>query len=348
MFKPCSKWCLVLSLYAGAASAANSQPGFIPLDVNALPTAISADGSIVIGNYYGGSGFYWTWDTGTVPIGGNGVGGISADGMTIVGRANDVMGLENAAIWQGGTDWVVIGSFTPDSQPCPPQLLSSAYAVNGDGSVIVGLGWDGCSHAHGFRWDAGIGMTDLGSIVPTRSSRANAISADGSAIVGWSDQATGFRQGARWVDGAWQWLNNKYGPVGEALAVNSDGSIIVGYGCGPLNQWAWSWTEDAGVQCINGTVADPYQTFMSALSDDGQVIAGAVRPEFGPESDAVLWLNSQPMDLKQYLLDRGLSELESWTLSWANAVSADGSVVAGYGVGPDLLLHGFVVTLGQE
>jgi len=353
MFKPYSKWCLVLSLYAGAAAAANNQPGFIVLDANALPWAISADGSIVIGNYYGGSGFYWRWDTGTVPIGGNGVSGISADGMTIVGRANDVMGVENAAIWQGGTAWQVIGSFTPDAMPCG-QSLSSAYGVSGDGSVIVGLGWGlalpvcAPAAAHGFRWDAASGMTDLGSIEATRASRANAISADASTIVGWSDQATGFRQGARWVDGAWQWLNNKYGPVGEALAVNSDGSIIVGYGCGPLNQWAWSWTEDAGVQCINGTVADPYQTFMSALSDDGQVIAGAVRPEFGPESDAVLWLNSQPMDLKQYLLDRGLSELESWTLSWANAVSADGSVVAGYGVGPDLLLHGFVVTLGQE
>ncbi|HKD41619.1 MAG TPA: hypothetical protein VKB87_15160 [Myxococcaceae bacterium] len=348
MLKPYLKRSLVLSLYAGAAFAAKSQPGFIPIDADALPWAISADGSIVIGNYYRGSGFYWTWDTGAVPIGGNGVAGISADGMTIVGRANDAMGVENAAIWQGGTDWQVIGSFTPDALPCG-QLLSAAYGVNGDGSVIVGLGWDGCSHAHGFRWDTASGVTDLGSIVATRSSRANAISADGSVIVGWSDQATGFRQGARWVDGAWQWLDNEYGPVGEALAVNSNGSIIVGYNCGPLSQWAWRWTEDAGVQCINGTVADPGTTYMSALSDDGRVIVGAVRPDFSlPDTEAVLWLNSEPVDLKQYLMDRGLSELESWTLAWANAVSADGSVVAGYGVGPDLLLHGFVVTLGQE
>jgi hypothetical protein len=87
---------------------------------------------------------------------------------------------------------------------------------------------------------------------------------------------------------------------------------------------------------------------MTALSDDGQVIAGAVRPEFGPASDAVLWLNSEPVDLKQYLVDRGVSDVAPWTLSWANAVSADGSVIAGYGIAPDLNLHGFVVTLGQE
>jgi hypothetical protein len=29
-------------------------------------------------------------------------------------------------------------------------------------------------------------------------------------------------------------------------------------------------------------------------------------------------------------------------------VSGDGSVIAGTGVGPDLRLHGFVVTLAQE
>jgi uncharacterized membrane protein len=347
MFKRYLKWSLVLSLYAGAASAAKSQPNFIPLDSNALPSGISADGSIVVGNYYGGSGFYWTADTGTVPIGGNGVAGISADGTTIVGRANGATSVENAAIWHWDTDWQVIGSFTSDAAPCG-QSLSAAYSVNGDGSVIVGLGYDGCAYAHGFRWDAATGMTDLRSIVATRASRANAISGDGSVIVGWSDRADGFRQGARWMDGAWKWFNNEYGPVGEALAVNSDGSIIVGYNCGPFSQWAWHWTKDAGVQCINGTVADPDHTYMSALSDDGRVIAGAVRPVFGPETDAVLWLNFEPVDLRQYLLDRGVSEVQSWTLSWANAVSADGSVVAGYGLGPDLLLHGFVVSLGQE
>jgi hypothetical protein len=49
-----------------------------------------------------------------------------------------------------------------------------------------------------------------------------------------------------------------------------------------------------------------------------------------------------------YLLDSGVSEVQSWTLSWVVAVSADGSVVAGTGIGPDLHLHGFIVTLAQE
>jgi len=184
-----------------------------------------------------------------------------------------------------------------------------------------------------------------GNDAPPRSSRANAISGDGTAIVGWSDRTTGFRQGAQWVDGAWRWLSSDYGPVGEALGVNASGSMIVGYNCGPLGQWAWSWTAENGVQCINGPVPEPYQTYMSAVSDDGSVIGGAVRPEFGPATEAVLWLYFEPVDLQQYLLANGVSEVQSWTLSWVSAVSADGSVVAGTGIGPDLRIHGFVVYL---
>src|SRR5215471_6111340 len=107
MLKLCVNACLVLCLSAGSAPTQES-PTFVPLDVDTYASGISADGSIVIGNYYPPSGksggFYWTTDTGTVNIGGNGVAGISADGTTIVGQANDAMGHENAAIWQGGTD----------------------------------------------------------------------------------------------------------------------------------------------------------------------------------------------------------------------------------------------------
>src|SRR5262249_5885260 len=126
---------------AGAA-AAQEQTRFISLEIDTYASGISADGSIVVrhylppGNSYppeeGRGGCYWTADSGTVNIGGNGVAGISADGTTIVGRANDPMGRENAAIWQGGTDWQLLGSFTPDAAPCD-QFLSAAYAVNGDG-----------------------------------------------------------------------------------------------------------------------------------------------------------------------------------------------------------------------
>ena len=333
---------IVIALFTASASLAG-QAVFTQLDANWLPSGISGDGSIVVGTYYRGEGFYWTAQTGVVPIGGNGATlGISADGSTIVGSKNDAMGYLNAAYWRDGT-WTLLGSFGPENQPCDLSL-SSGYGVSGDGMVIVGLGYDTCGRAHGLRRDPWCGL-DLGSLDAGRASRANAISADGQTIVGWSDQATGFRQGARWVDGEWQWLQGPDGPVGEAFAANADGSIIVGFGCGSLNQFAWRWTEATGVECIQGTLSDPYQTYMLALSDDGQVIGGEVFPDFGFDRNAVLWFNGEPVDLREYLLAHGVAEVQDWQLEAVTGVSSDGQTIAGWGVGPDLMLHGFVVTL---
>ena len=50
----------------------------------------------------------------------------------------------------------------------------------------MGLAWVTSGKAHGFRWDAQRGMTDLGSL-QKMSSRVNAVSADGNVIVGWDD-----------------------------------------------------------------------------------------------------------------------------------------------------------------
>jgi len=335
---------IVIALFT-ASGAATAQAVFTSLDANTVPTGISGDGSIVVGTYYRGLGFYWKAQTGVVPIGGNGATlGISADGSTIVGSINDdATGFQNAAYWQFDGTWTLLGSFG-NSQPCPPSSLSSGYGVSGDGSVIVGLGWDTCAIAHGFRRDPYC-MLDLGSLAAGRASRANAISADGQTIVGWSDQATGFRQGARWVDGEWQWLQTPDGPVGEAFAANADGSIIVGFGCGSLNQFAWRWTEATGVECIQGTLTDPYQTLMLALSDDGRVIGGSVAPVFGPDRDALLWFNGEPVDLREYLLAHGVPEVQDWHLEAVTGVSSDGQTIAGWGVDPNLLVRGFVVTL---
>ena len=104
-----------------------------------------------------------------------------------------------------------------------------------DASVIVGLGWNGCSYAHGFRWQEATGMADLGTSVPDRSTRANAVSEEGRVIVGWQDAATGFRQGARWVDGRQELFTGPHGAVGEAHGTNADGSLVVGQMCNSLD-----------------------------------------------------------------------------------------------------------------
>ena len=134
---------------------------------------------------------------GVAPIGGVEAVDVSRDGKVIVGSALDANRLKQAAIWTGGTNWRLLGSVGAQ-RPCD-LLISSSFGTNGDGRVVVGLAWDGCSYARAFRWEESTGMVDLGSL-GGESTRANGVSGDGRVVVGWEEHATGFRQAAKWVD----------------------------------------------------------------------------------------------------------------------------------------------------
>jgi probable HAF family extracellular repeat protein len=291
---------------------------------------------------------------GTVAIGGTQTNAISLDGKTILGRALDSHGYENAAIWQGGREWRVLGSFTPSAQPCD-RLLSGTFGANDDGTVVVGLGWNGCSFARAFRWEESTGMVDLGSTVSGRSSRANNVSGDGRVVVGWQEHTTGFRQGAKWVDRAQEIIRGPSGGfVGEAFAANRDGSLIVGGGCTPEipePSAAWTWTVASGVECFPvqrppGIPNVPYQTLMLATSDDGRVIGGAF--SFGLESQSLIWIDGEGHFLKDYLRANGVPDaFEGWVnTGFVLGVTPDGRTLVGYGAGPRTF-QGFMVVLPE-
>jgi|Tabmets5t2r1_1033131.scaffolds.fasta_scaffold04654_3 probable HAF family extracellular repeat protein len=327
----------------------SDRPILILLPPEALPTDLGAGGFVAVGSFFSGGGFYWTPLTGVVDIGGRAAVSISEDGRTIVGDALDAKGQKNAAIWLKDKEWRVLGSFSAQAQPCD-TLLSSAYDVNDNGRVVVGLGWDGCD-GHAFRWQEVTGVVDFGTLVPDRSSRANGVSGDGLVVVGWNEAPTGFRMGAKWVGSIEEILFGPHGVVGEARAANSDGSIIIGQGCNPADTTvssAWVWKAETGFQCYPVKREQPsgtfYQTLMLALSEDGRVIGGA--SSFGLDSDAVLWLDGQPHFLKDYLRDNGIDDaFRSWVnTGFITAVSPDGRVIAGYGAGPETF-QGYIVTL---
>src|SRR5262249_55874660 len=152
---------LCLPLLVGTAKAAppKGKPLFITLPPETLAADVGAGGFVVIGNFFSGGALTWMPTSGTVDIGGTVGSAISRDGKTLIGRALDSRGLENAAIWQGGKQWRLLGSFTPDAQPCD-LLLSASYGASDDGKVVVGLGWNGCKLAHAFRWEESTGMVD--------------------------------------------------------------------------------------------------------------------------------------------------------------------------------------------
>ena len=309
-------------------------PTLTSLGANNQPTSISADGTIVVG-----PGFRWTSGTGVVGIGGaGGQTAISADGTTIVSDAVDPgSGNTTAAIWNGGTSWTNLGGLAGQS-PCGSDL-SHSYAVSGDGAVVVGLGWvTGCG-GHAFRWEQATGMVDLGSTVPGNSSRANGVAAsDPSVVIGWQD--TSIRQGARWDGGVQSLYTFGGSPVGEALAVNPDGSVVVGSFAG--NE-AWRWTAGGGVQPIGVLPGFNFGGYAFDLTDDGATVVGACG--FGFDRDAFLWTESGGMvKLDDHLTALGL-DLTGWDLGSATAISADGRVIAGWGQGPNAFIEGWVVTL---
>lgn len=344
------------SLLGRGESASDDKVFFMELPPTVLPADVGGNAFAIVGGFPDGGALYWMPTSGTTSIGGRTGVAVSHDGKTIVGNALDSRGLENAAIWKRGTEWRVLGSFTPDAQPCD-QNLSAAYGTNADGSVIVGLGWDGCKVAHAFRWDDVTGVVDLGSTT-ANSSRANGVSGDGNIVIGWQEDGTGFRQGAAWLNGRQTLFRGPKGPsfpVGEAFGANHDGSVIVGQVCDRTDTTttaAWTWTLAQGVQCFPverpATLPPlPYIARMLKTSDDGRVIGGGY--SFGLESEALIWLDGQVYFLKEYLRQNGYPDaFRGWVnTGTVTSVSPDGRTLVGYGAGPRTFT-GYLVILPKR
>ena len=345
---------LALAVLPSPARAAPPEgtPLFITLPPEALAADVGAGGFVVLGNFFSGGALNWMPTSGVQPLGGRQATAVSRDGKVIVGRALNDAGFENAAIWTGGTSWRLLGSFTPDAQPCD-LLLSGSFGASDDGNVVVGLGWNGCGYAHAFRWEESTGMVDLGTTIPDRSTRANNVSGDGRVVIGWQEDVTGFRMGARWINGTQELFRGPSGMVGEAFGANRDGSIVVGGNCDPFDPVpsGWTWTPANGVTCFpvprpSGLPAPFYQVLMQATSEDGRVMVGAY--SFGLESESLIWFDGEVFFLKDYLRRNGVPDaFEGWVnTGFALAITPDGRTLVGFGAGPRTF-QGFMVVLPE-
>lgn len=327
---------------------------FLPLPVAALATTVGANAFTVAGSYQQVGGFLWMPTSGDTRVGGTGVAAISRDGRTIIGSALDGAGFENAAIWTPANQWQLLGAIRPGAAPCD-RLKSASFGGTDDGKVAVGLAWDGCSIARAFRWEASTGMVDLGT-TNGLSTRANGISNDGKVVVGWRTHQTGFRQGNKWVDGQSILIDAPYELLGEAHAVNSNGTIIVGGGCDPsavvASSPAWVWRPDTGTKCYPVVHPSwlprsiPYRPIMFDLTDNGRIIVGSYT--FGLDAEALLWIDDRVYFLKEYLEQRGLPDaFRGWVnTGFLLGVSPDGRTLVGYGAGPRGF-QGYIVVLPE-
>jgi probable HAF family extracellular repeat protein len=156
---------------------------------------------------------------------------ISADGATVVGRA-DIVGdaASHAFRWTSGGGMVDLGTLGGTN--------SSAEAVSSNGTVVVGASQIAGDVAHrAFRWTSGGGMVDLGTLGGT-DSMAFGVSNDGTVVVGAAQTGGAIMRAFRWtlshgMQSVEDWLRDAGVVVPtdityQALATNSDGSVVVG------------------------------------------------------------------------------------------------------------------------
>jgi uncharacterized membrane protein len=322
-------WCVLLCFCASAGAQVRFQQLTSPIQ-SWSNYALSKNGKVMAANI-GGEIFRWTSTGGFVDLGlgdtFNESIGISADGTTIVTGRTGPDGNSNPAMWQEETGWVDLGH--PAEGCVIGGSWGDAWAVSGDGSVVVGLSWY-CPGAEGFQWTKAGGIVGLGHPA-NASSRATTISADGSTIVGfYEDPVQGFRRPVRWISGTTDLFLGD-GMAGEAIAVSSDGSQIAGQAADSTgNGRAFYYTATGGLVSLgvlSGNNTD--QSVAVGVSDNGIVIGASINT-FSWTSQPFVWSSKMGLHRLQATLVRDGAIIPSGvTLTNVLAISADGSTIVG-------------------
>lgn len=222
--------------------------------------------------------------------------------------------------------------------PLPTGYTASyAYAVSGDGTVVVGEADDADGNYHATYWtkaladlNESIDIGDLGG----GWAYAIATNSDGSVIVGYSNNGS-VNRGFRWTSGTgmveMQPLPENTGGTTGAAGVSADGSVVVGTAIdADFNQQAVKW-DALGTVTGLGFLPGGLRSVALSASSDGSVIVG-----YGDATDtnihAVRWTDLGMDDLGFQL---------GGSYSQALAVSADGSVIVGEGDDSSFNAHPF-------
>ena len=261
--------------------------------------------------------------------------GVSADGSVVVGTSTSSSGSE-AFRWTANGGMIGLGDLAGGA------FDSHATGVSADGSVVVGYSNSPISPNEAFRWTGG-GMVGLGDLTTEGGfSQAEGVSADGSVVVGFAYAASGY-EAFRWTAGVGMvGLTNLPGDDsgGAAYGVSADGSVVVGNAGSASTAAAFRWTGGGGMVNLGSL------TYPRGVSADGSVVVGGTGPSPG---SAFIWEQTHgTRSLRGVLVnDYGVSAaLNGWILSFASAISADGSTVVGQGINPTGKNEAWIARIG--
>jgi uncharacterized membrane protein len=264
--------------------------GLLPGATASVATAASSNGSTIVGYCQFASNtlaFRWTAAGGMVALGSSPskATAVSADGSVIVGDLTTST-TSQAFRWTASTGMVAIALQ-------PSGSYSHATAVSGDGNFVVIFGDGDPTTGLMYRWSPTGGYSPLGFIASselTPTGRPTAISSDGSKIVGAAHYA--FNRGGtfQWtlIDGATGFDDVASFFYPSAIAVSSNGSVIVGVGNGGFNAslQAYRWTASNGFRLVREQLITDYglsaqlanwTTLFEAngVSGDGRIMVGS-------------------------------------------------------------------------
>ena len=307
-------------------------------------SSISADGSVVVGNYGRlGPVFRWTEQTGVETVGDELTDGafsmVSPDGRYI---ASNLLTPDENPLgtfrWDAENGWIPV---TPSGY-CGADS-NYTFGVTNDGSVF-GLAYESCARFMPFRWHPDSGTT----LFPTATKlqdgrpangRMNQISADGSVMVGWEENDGGERHGVVWVNGVPSKIENEKGEwLGEALSVSHDGSTIAGMLFDVQEPLGAGWRRSATsteLEYVDAISADSQPLQPYAMSRDGKVMAGmSGNPFFSFSPGPFLWTREMgAVSLDEFVRRQGTGMEQYFSLWTPMAMSDDGTVITGWGVG---------------
>jgi uncharacterized membrane protein len=214
-----------------------------------------------------------------------------------------------------------------------------ALSISRDGQTIVGLGNFnfGAAGDEGFVWTPGTGIQGIGFLPGGNISQAVAVSGNGLVIVGDSNNAAGVSLAVRSTTQGLVSLGDLPGGIEDSIAndVSFDGSIIVGRSSSANGYEGFRWTEAGGMEPLGDLPGGSFTSTPLDVTDDGSTIIGYSHTGIsgGGGEEAFVWDTVHGMrNLKQVLQTQYGLDLSAWTLSRANAMSADGRVIVGNGI----------------
>lgn len=335
---------VVLAHVALVLPSANASLSFTPLGdlpggtTNSAAYGVSADGTVVVGASFTATGitaFTWTQGGGMValPVLAGGTGAIayavSGNGAVAVGFSDSASG-QQACVWSNG-QVAGLGDLAGGA------FASLARDVSDDGLVIVGYGTS-ASGREAFRWSGGT-MTGLGDLAGgSYQSEANAVTPDGTRV-------TGYGTAANQRIFTWDSVNGMqdYYAAALAYAISFDGSQLAGHinatyvipdiitlNYHRATRWNGGTATVIGPES-SGSLVD--STFYG-LTPDAALAVGTFKNASGPYYAVSHDAFNGVRNLRDLLITNGV-DMTGWELTAATAISADGSVVVGYGTNPN-------------